>query len=860
MSNDRRDRLRTLISALDERMEQWSALGDTLKQVRARSQRPVPPAPVPPVVATDAPGEPASVAPMVDGPGDDVPGSVEPASSLPVTVADLPSLPVEAVSEPSPLPAEPEDPEAEDDADQMLARLLALAEALPEVAAARPVEEAVDRLEVEADLLPTLVGEAEDLIQQIREGLAAWAQGQESGLPDLRRQVHTLKGTVGMAGAKRTRGLLHDMETAIEQVEAGRGDTTQADLAATFDEVERRLNTLFDPAQRGEETGAPSATTVAPRHVRVDASLVDYLTTENNEARLASVAIEGQLRSQRGNLRELADNAQSLSRLLRDLEMYAESQIQSHRARLAPGEEFDALELDQYTHLHEISRSLNELIADTFDLHRDLNRGLAEQEGWVNQQGRAINEVQVGLHKTRLTPVDEIHDRLYRVAWSTGHELGKPVNFILDSGRLELDRVLLDRIIPPMEHLLRNAVDHGLEYPAERLAAGKPAEGTIRVSVRQDAGRISIRVEDDGGGLRVAKVRARAIERGLWDPQRPMLESEAADMICQPGFSTAAAVSQISGRGVGMDVVRSSVLALGGRFEVASHEGAGMVVTIHLPTMVATASVLVVRTGGERMAIPVDLVEDVERRRHEDLAPALAVGKWPLSEGVTIPLARLSTVFGLPSMPAAGLAGYVVVMREGSRRVAVMVDELQEVMEAPLRPAGLMWAGLKGVAGTTVLPDGSAAFLIDPLRAPWNGATEVDAVLHHRRPPVLVVDDSITVRKASTRFLEQHGFTALTAKDGQEALEALTRGDRPLAVLMDVEMPRMNGFQCLQAIRENERLSSLPVIMITSRTAPKHRQRAEALGVLGYLGKPFNEDELYELLRPLKDADAPPQG
>lgn len=861
MSHDRRERMRALISALDERMEQWGALGEALKQVRARTVGPgtVLPSPVPPRAAVAHP-QPTVVAlaPTVD----------EPVPPPPVLESPVPAeaLPVERAlsSEPSPAVPPPADGESwtpsprvletEADAHAMMERLLALADALP-TAPPAPAEDAVDRLDVEADLLPTLVGEAEDLVTQIRQGLEHWASGQVDGLPDLRRQVHTLKGTVGMAGAKRTRGLLHDMETAIEQVEDGRGGTTQADLASTFDEVERRLADLFDAPQAATPAG-PTPATVTPRHVRVDASLVDYLTNENNEARLASAAIEGQLRTQRGNLRELADNAQSLSRLLRDLEMYAESQIQSHRARLAPGEEFDALELDQYTHLHEISRSLNELIVDTFDLHRDLGRGLAEQEGWVNQQSHAIHEVHVGLHKTRLTPVDDIHDRLYRVAWSTGHELEKPVSFILDSGRLELDRVLLDRLIPPLEHLLRNAVDHGLESPSERLAAGKPAEGTIRVAVRQDAGRISVRVSDDGGGLRVAKVQARAVERGLWDAQRTMSESEAADMICQPGFSTATAVSQISGRGVGMDVVRSSVLALGGRFEVASQEGVGMVVTIHLPTMVATASVLVVRSGGERLAIPVDLVEDVERRRFEDLEPSLALGSWLLPDGTSVPLTRLSTVFGLPSSPPAGLAGYVVVLREGTRRVAVTVDALQEIMEAPLRPAGLLWSGWKGVAGTTVLPDGTAAFLIDPLRAHWGSTVEVATVQVHRRPLVLVVDDSITVRKASTRFLEQHGFTAATAKDGQEAMEALTRGDRPLAVLLDVEMPRMNGFQCLQAIRDNERLSGLPVVMITSRTAPKHRQRAEALGVLGYLGKPFNEDELYDLLRPLKEADA----
>jgi chemosensory pili system protein ChpA (sensor histidine kinase/response regulator) len=830
--SERGSKIDALNAALRERMEQWAMLGDTLRGLRDRQQRRASqPRPVA-LLVSDVPTPATLFVPdnvlVPAGFEEELGSGIEPVSAeegwSTITVAET--------------------------ATEAMNRLLELANDLPAPMAVR-TEEVEDHLEVDAELLPTLIAEAEELTEEIVAGLEVWAGGNESGLPELRRQVHTLKGAIGMAGGKRTRGLLHDMETAIEAIEAGKeGAISQAELATTFAEVQRRMALLLDPDRGGSRTG-PVVAKVS--FVRVDATLVDYLTTENTEARLASAALDGQVRNQRMNMRDMAENAQSLSRLLRDLEMYAESQIQSHRSRLAPGEEFDPLELDQYTHLHEVTRSLNELMADTFDLQRDVNRSLAEQETWLTQQSRAISEVQMGLHKTRLTPLDDLESRLYRVAWSTGTELGTPNSFSLDGGRLELDRVLLDRITAPLEHLLRNAVDHGLENPAERLAAGKTADGHIRVAVRQEAGRISVRVEDDGGGLRVEKVRQRAVERGLWPARQSMSDSDAADMICQPGFSTAAAVSQISGRGVGMDVVRSSVLALGGRFEVVSKEGRGMSVTIHLPTMVATASVMVVNAGGERLAIPVNLVDDVGLHSHQELALALERGKWTLADGTEIPLARLSTLFGLPTLPPTGRSGYLVLLQEGARRVAVEVDALAEIMEAPLRPAGLLWAGLNGVAGTTVLPDGSAAFLIDPLRATWATPAEIQLPTHRLRPTVLVVDDSITVRKASVRFLEQHGYTAITAKDGQEALEMLTRGTRPMAVLLDVEMPRMNGFQCLQSIRENERLHDLPVIMITSRTAVKHRRRAAELGILGYLGKPFNEDELDALLRPLRD-------
>lgn len=839
----RSSRLKALNDALQAGLDQWAGLETALHALRDRQQR---------RERRKGGGHDllAAPTPVVLTAPDDL---IEAAAPL-LTEAQVVGSPVPVPS----MEMEPETQEegwapvsAGDEAEEAMARLLALADELPAQPASAPVgEEKEDRLQVDEDMLQTVMAETDDLVEQILEALAAWANGDERHLPALRRHVHTLKGAVGMVGGKKTQSILHDLETALEDIEKGKPEAmTRPEFVESFEDVQQRLVKLFDPSSQREET--ETLPNFGP--VRVDARMVDYLITENSEARLASVALDGQMRNQRLNLRDLAENAQSLSRLLRDVEMYAESQLQSRRAQLAPGEEFDALELDQYTQLHEATRSLNELMADTFDLQRDFSRSLADQEAWLTQLSQAVSQVQINLHKTRLTPVDELHALLYRVVWVTGHDLGKHVGFILDSGRMELDRLLLERIRPPLEHLLRNAVDHGIEDVETRLRANKPLEGTIRVSVRQESGRISIQVSDDGGGIQVERVRQKAIEKGLWPSDKPMVAKDAADMICQPGFSTAANVTLHSGRGVGMDAVRSAVVSLGGRFEVTSEEGRGMVVTIHLPTTVATASVLLVSAGGERLAIPVDLVEDVARSLHAPLDDALAAGEWS-QHGEKLPLARLSALYGLPPVAPSGMAGYVVLLRENNRRVAVAVDALHEVVETPLRPAGQLWAGSKGVAGITVLPDGAAAFLLDPLRASWAIQPEIAPQANRQRPVVLVVDDSITVRKAGVRFLEQHGFLAITAKDGQEALEILTRGDRPLAVLMDVEMPRMNGFQCLKAIRENERLADLPVIMITSRTAAKHRHRAEELGVLGYLGKPFNEDELDDLLRPLREA------
>jgi len=814
-------RERQLVQTVRQVMAGWEAMGDDLRRIRQARRRPADPVPVEPVRPVPA-LEQALAAVHARSPA-------ELDASMQAVAARADAL-LARVDEAVPTPSKPRD--------------------------SRP-EPPADRVELDEDLLPSLLGEVEDLHEAIQAHLSQWREGDTDRLPDLRRQIHTLKGLVRMVGARSLGDRLHRMETDMEEVEAGSNTTlTPDEIAQQYDAVRGGWQALLRPAPVAPESASaahpplPSTRAsgiIPPSQVRVTSTLIDRLITETNEARLTTSALEGAARTQRDTLRDLGKTDQGLGRLLRDLEVYAETQIQSRRAQLAPGEEFDPLEMDRYTVLQELSRSLTEAGTDAMDLHRDLSRQFGEQENLLAYQSRALGEVQSGLHQTRLTPVDDSEPRLKRVVWSTSHEVGKEVEFILDSGHLDLDRVLLDRVYAPLEHILRNAVDHGLETPAMRRAAGKPEKGTITIRVRQQAGRVSFEVQDDGAGLNVARVRSKAVEKGLWAADRPMATAEAADMICQPGFSTASVLTQTSGRGVGMDVVRSEVLGMGGRFEIHSVEGRGMTVTLQLPTVVATASVLIVHAGGERWAVPVDLVEDIERHPHAVLAQAEQAGQW--ADGSTF--ADLAVLMGLDPSPRVGTAGNVLWLREGTRRVVVQVDDMDQVAEVPLRPAGALWAGTEGVAGVTVLPDGQATFLIDPLRARGHRDHRSEAVNRPRQPTVLVVDDSITVRKATVRFLEKEGYHALTAKDGQEALEVLALGAAPDVVLLDVEMPRMNGFDCLKAIRQSPLHRQLPVIMITSRTAPKHRQRAEELGIQGYLGKPFKEDELAERLAQL---------
>ena len=721
-----------------------------------------------------------------------------------------------------------------------------------EVAVLSPLEvveeEALeDRLD--PDLASTIQEETEELIPAIASCLADVAEGKKGVANELHRLVHTLKGVAGMGGAMRTRSLIHRMETIMEEVKEGR----EIDLAlhARLEDMFLRVKSQMEALFRAEVASeAPAAQPAVSKVIRISAESVDRLFTEINEARLAASTLSGGTLTMRKKLREMDDNIGRVSRMSRDLEIQAETQIQSRKAQLAEtNEEFDPLEMDRFTLLQELSRLLTEAVSDVLDLQRDLTRMVSEQETNLAYQERSILEVHEGLHKVRLVSVDAtLNDRLHKVTLSAAKELGKSVGFSLSGGRVALDRALLDKIVVPLEHLIRNSVAHGIELPDERREKGKSSSGQIRVAVQQEAGRVLFVVEDDGAGLNVERIRAKAIEKGLWEASRAMDEKQATDVICSPGFSTAEKLTQLAGRGVGMDVVRSEVLAMGGRFDLASRTGRGLRATIQVPTTVAAASVMVVEAGGETWSVPIEVVDDLMVLRGEALVNARQQHALVLGQE-KIPFARLDLLMGIndPSV-VSGESAPILLLREGERRVAVEVAKLRQVAEVPLRSLGKLWLKIPGIVGSTLLPDGRASFLVDPLRAPW-GQQAIETslagaeALLHRAPMVLVVDDSITVRKVAAKFLERHGFEPVLAKDGQEALELLAQL-QPAAMLLDVEMPRMDGFDCAKSVRENPRHKDLPIIMITSRTADKHRDRAFSLGVNEYMGKPFREEEL----------------
>ncbi len=481
-----------------------------------------------------------------------------------------------------------------------------------------------------------------------------------------------------------------------------------------------------------------------------------------------------------------------------------------------------------------------------------------ESETLLLQLSRVTTDLQEGLLHTRMIPFASLAPRLRRIVRQAASELGKRAELRLEGAEGEMDRTVVERIIAPLEHMLRNAVDHGIEAPAARKQAGKPRTGTIQISFHREGPEIVLRIADDGNGIDRQALRAKAIERGLMPEDADLSDDEVMQFILQSGFSTAAEVTQISGRGVGMDVVNSEVRQLGGSLHIASEAGKGSLFTVRLPYTLAINQVLLVRAGEENFCIPLGSIEGVVRAAPDRLAACYAE-EDPVYEyaGNHYQLRHLGSVLGSGGMAAdnAGTQLPLLLIRTGEKRIALQVEALHGNREIVVKPLGMQLSHVNGISGATILGDGSVVLILDlaaVIRMEARKPVTADAAEPQRnnRITVMVVDDSITVRKVTTRLLQQHGFEVVTAKDGVDAMGQLQECV-PDMMLLDIEMPRMDGFELATHLRNDERFRHVPITMITSRTGDKHRERAREIGVDHYLGKPYQENELLETIHRL---------
>jgi chemosensory pili system protein ChpA (sensor histidine kinase/response regulator) len=729
------------------------------------------------------------------------------------------------------------------------------------------------RDELDTQLVPVFLEEAQDLVPRIGAGLRQWraAPDQESLAQGLLRQLHTLKGSARMAGAMGLGELTHAMETRVERAVAQQAPGSEwfDAMEASFDRLiqlvdeiaEGRRTAPEDPAavtqSRAAETTRPlpagEVDPAARTALRIRADVLDRIVNQSGEVGIARTRAESEVRALKALLRDLSDNVIRLRSQLRDLEIHAESQLQATTllGNFADAS-FDPLEFDRYTRFQELTRMMAESLSDVTVVQQSLHKNVDDVSAALSSQALLSRDLQQELMRVRMVAFSSIAERLHRVVRGSAKELGKRANLDIAGLHAELDRVVLDRMTAPLEHLLRNAVSHGLEDPVERHEAGKPDFGTVRIDIRQDNNEIVLTLRDDGRGIDAARVRRKAMTCGLGVDGAALSDAQALELIFLPGFSTAERVTELSGRGVGLDVVRTEVKALGGRVAVASEAGKGTTFTLHLPLTLSVTRALLARADGRTFALPAGMVEQVLLLDRTDAQAAIAAGVLPWRGG-EMPMHFLPHLFGAPTASMEERKRYpVVVLRSGTEAMGVLVDSVAGSRDIVLKNLGPQLSRLAGLIGASILPGGEIALLINPMQTRVRQSQEESAAakpqatkVAHAHAGVLVVDDSITVRRVTHRLLSRQGYDVVMAKDGVEALERL-QASRPAVMLVDIEMPRMDGFELTRLVRSSSTLRDIPIIMITSRAAEKHRRIAAELGVNVFLGKPYSDQELLQ--------------
>jgi chemosensory pili system protein ChpA (sensor histidine kinase/response regulator) len=806
-------------------------------------------------------------------------------------------------------------------------------------------QEAEDEIDVldalDPDLFPIFEEEALELFPQMSSALRQWTSRPTNtgARSEVLRGLHTLKGSARLAGAMRLGELAHRMETAIEQTPEDEASTAKIEpLTGLLDGMQANFDRLRHP-QEAAPASAPVATssvaepvsaastatkapatataaaltTLAPlrassaasastvlaapavrtnsnQTVRVRSQLLDRLVNQAGEVMITRSRLEAELGQLRGSLGDLTGNLDKLRHQLRDIEVQSESQMQSRMALAKENNaDFDPLEFDRFTRVQELTRMMAESVNDVATVQRSIQRTVEATEDDLVAQARQTRELQRDLLRTRMVEFEGISERLYRVVRQASKDAGKQVKLDIIGGSIEMDRGVLDRMTPAFEHLLRNCVAHGIETTEARVKAGKDASGQITISLHQEGNDISVEFRDDGAGLNLARIRERATAQGLLSNDKQVDDSEAANLIFTPGFTTATQITELSGRGIGMDVVRSEVVALGGRIETSTAAGQGTNFKLVMPLTTAVTQVVMLRIGNLSVGVPANLVEVVRRATPKELQAAYNSGTFDVA-GEALPFFWSGALLqhSRASDATPGKTIPVLVFRSAAQRIVAHVDEVLGNQEVVVKNLGPQLSRLPGLAGMSVLASGAVALIYNPVALAAVYGTQARAMSADKAEPhvlanavtdvvardlsgdatpvvplvpanpasisaphiplVLVVDDSITVRRVTQRLLQREGYRVALAADGLQALERLAE-ELPSVVLSDIEMPRMDGFDLVRNLKADPRLAGLPIITITSRIAEKHREHAMALGVNHYLGKPYSEEELLSLIR-----------
>jgi chemosensory pili system protein ChpA (sensor histidine kinase/response regulator) len=770
---------------------------------------------------------------------------------------------------------------------------------------------------VAAELLEIFGIEAEDHLRHISDHLASLEKepGDRAALQEIRRATHTLKGAAGSVGFTSVARLAHRMEDLLDRLSEGRisldrgvldlvfassdalhdlalGQVEESAIDATLEGLYQRYSIALAGVREpegpdhaaspsGEDelsvvSAAPAAPSVPPepaasapqpagKIVRVPLDRLDQLARLLGELVIGRTALEQRMVDFLRQIGELRLSAERLQRASAQMEtrfaVMALGGLGSGSAYRGDGVArpsaygFDSLEFDRYTEVHLLARELAETSSDIRTTGSDLAALHGDLGGLLNRQAGVSRDLQDVLMRTRMVPLATVSTRLHRTVRNVAGDQGKQADLLLAGGDTELDTTVLDAMVDPLVHLLRNAVDHGIEPPELRRVLGKPEHGAIRLEASHEGNEIVLRISDDGAGLSPSIIRAAAVKGGFLEEAQADQISERglSRLIFLPGFTTAPRVSEVSGRGMGLDIVQSNVHKLNGTVSVESQLGRGTTFTIRLPITLAVIRALLVQANQETFAVPMSAVNRVHRIAQDDTA---LVGRDPvlrLADQV-YPLYRLGEALKLrrpaeeggPRLPA-------LILSAGASQIALLVDRILGAREIVVKPLGSHLRRVRGLIGATLLGDGSVVLILnpadllgigprrEPLAAPpLRAAGPEDGVW-----TIMAVDDSLSVRRVLANLIRAAGWRPITAKDGVEALEILQRmQDRPDLILVDLEMPRMDGYELMSRLKGLEGLREIPLVVVTSRTAEKHRRKALELGASDYIVKPYQDNAL----------------
>lgn len=770
--------------------------------------------------------------------------------------------------------------------------------------------------DTDVDLYDAFLAQAPDQLAGLGDAVRALADGSCSAerLAEAQRVAHTFKGSGNIIGIRGIGRLAHRLEDVLDFAQAQNGalpapmaqdlllatgtleqmvyalrgeesppadaldwlkrltewaraidDGTWADLAPHPAAAET-LPAAADTSQAIAPEGAvaePAARTAdaveAAPHLRVEAARLERMTRRAGQHLVQQGRLADRLQHLEGRLAALLESHQALDVRLAELQAQIDRQGVSLQSRAdESGQAFDALEMDRYNELHSLARLAAEMVADGLDLSREARQDARAMAGLIVEQEQGLKLQHAELQDTRLVPFRQIVSRLQRNVTQTAAATGKRVRLVVEGESTMMDAAVLDALTEPLLHLLRNAVDHGIEAAEAREQTGKPAQGSVRLQVQRVGHQLRVQCQDDGRGLDLLAIHAKAVELGLVDPAQEPDPQDVARMILLPGFSTRDTVNDISGRGLGMDVVAQRVRAMKGRLDIASEPFEGTRFTLELAATTGTAHVLVVQAGGETFALPSTAVVAA--------LPAVAVrldgghlatdtGRWPGRS--------LVHAVGLADSPSPNGGMPVVVLRIGREEVAFEVEAVLDTRELVLQDVGRLLRETRGVAGGAIRANGRVVMLIDTeslggehTRIDHSAIRALRERARSQQRRALVVDDSHTVRKLLAQVLGDAGWDVIGARDGFDALAQLARQPVDI-VLTDLEMPQLNGLELTRQIRAQAQWAGLPVLMLTSRDTDKHRQNARAAGVDRYLTKPYTDDDLLASVRELTAAGAP---